>query len=70
MRISLVFAVTVITLVILAAIIYSSIRTGVYAVSRNPLAKSYIFESLSQVIFMAIIVAILGLSVNYVILKA
>lgn len=56
-------------LVILFIIIFSSIQSTIYGVSRNPFAKVSIFEALAKVMVMALIVATLAMSLIYVILR-
>lgn len=68
-RIALVGIVAVITLATVSVMIYSSVRSTIYGISRNPLAKQSIFEALGQVMLMVMIVAVLGIIVIYAIIR-
>ncbi len=57
------------TIIVLGVMVYSAIRNGITASSRNPLAKPVIFESLAQVFVMIILISLVSLVINYAILR-
>lgn len=57
------------TVIVLGVMVYSAVRNGITASSRNPLAKPVIFESLAQVFVMIILVSLVSLVINYAILR-
>lgn len=61
--------VLLIVLIVTATMFYSSVRNGIVAVGRNPLAKRAIGRSLLQTIIGALIIFIAGLLGVYLILK-
>lgn len=61
--------VSVITLIVLFIIIFSSVQSTIYGVSRNPFAKASIFEAFAKVVVMSLVVATLAMVIIYVILR-
>jgi hypothetical protein len=55
--------------VALGVMVFSSIKSSITAVSRNPLAKISIFESLAQVMVMVVLVCIVGLVSIYLVIR-
>jgi hypothetical protein len=57
------------TMVIVGAIIYSSIRNGLISIGRNPLSKKMIIRNMLQAIIVGIIIFITGLFGVYLLLR-
>ncbi len=68
-RLALCIFVAILVIVVLAVLISSSIKSGIISVGRNPKAKISIFEALAQVMVMVVLVAILGVTIMYAILR-
>jgi len=61
--------IAVVALFSLLIMIYSAIHNAITAVSRNPLAKSKIFEALAQVMIMVVVVCIISLATMYLVIR-
>lgn len=61
--------ITLIVMISLCVMIFSSIKSSITAVSRNPLAKISIFESLAQVMVMVVLVCLVGLATVYLVIR-
>lgn len=61
--------IAIVALLSLLIMIYSAIHNAITAVSRNPLAKSKIFEALAQVMIMVVIVCIISLTTMYLVIR-
>ena len=61
--------IAIVALFSLLIMIYSAIHNAITAVSRNPLAKSKIFEALAQVMIMVVIVCIISLTTMYLVIR-
>jgi hypothetical protein len=68
-RVYLSGVVLLITIIVTAIMFYASVRNGIVAAGRNPLAKSAIGRSLIQTIISGLIIFIAGLLGVYLILK-
>ncbi len=68
-RIYLAMAVLLISTIIAGSLLYSSVRSGVVSIGRNPLAKKSIIRGMFQVILVSIIVFIIGLFAVYLLLR-
>ena len=56
-------------LVIAGGVMYSGVRTGMYSIGRNPLAKKSITRNLISVVLMSLIVVVIGLVAVYLLLR-
>jgi hypothetical protein len=61
--------IVILTLIILTAMIVTATRNGIIALSRNPLAKTVIFEGLAQVLVMIVLVCVISLTLCYAVLR-
>jgi hypothetical protein len=61
--------IAVVTLVSIVVMVYSTIRNGIIATARNPLAKPAIFEALAQTMAMVALVSVISLTAMYAILR-
>jgi hypothetical protein len=61
--------IAIVSLFSLLIMIYSAVHNTIMAVSRNPLAKSKIFEALAQVMIMVVIVCIISLTTMYLVIR-
>lgn len=69
LQLAFVFFIAIVGIVSIAVLSYSSIRSGVSAVGRNPLAKPAILRALSQSMIMVSLVAISCFSLMYFMLR-
>jgi hypothetical protein len=49
--------------------IVTATKNGIVALSRNPLAKTVIFEGLAQVLVMIVLVCVISLTLCYAVLR-
>jgi len=68
-RIILSGVIILIAILSLLVMIFSSVKTSITAVSRNPLAKVTIFEALAQVMVMIVLVCLVGLTTAYLVIR-
>lgn len=68
-RVYLSIAITTLSVVITAVIMYSGIRNGFISIGRNPLSKKTVFRGLLEIILVGIIILIIGLFAVYLLLK-
>lgn len=68
-RIILSGVIILVAIVSLLVMIFSSVKTSITAVSRNPLAKVTIFEALAQVMVMIVLVCLVGLTTAYLVIR-
>lgn len=68
-RIYACLGVLILALTVAGGVLYSGIRTGMYAVGRNPLAKKAITRNLITVILMSLVVVVIGLVAVYLLLR-
>lgn len=61
--------VALMAIIAIITLIYASIYGGIISIGRNPLAKSIIFRALSSVMVMSLLVALVGGSLVYFLLK-
>jgi len=66
-RIYLSLGITVIS--IIAAILYSGVRTALISIGRNPMSKKSIFRALLGIVLTSILILIIGLFAVYLLLK-
>lgn len=63
------FFVAIIAISALIALVYSSIRSGIIAIGRNPLARDSIYRSLVAVMVMALLIVVVAVGIIYFILR-
>jgi hypothetical protein len=68
-RMIVVSFIIILTLIILTAMIVTATKNGIVALSRNPLAKTVIFEGLAQVLVMIVLVCVISLTLCYAVLR-
>lgn len=68
-RIVLCLIIGIVAIVSLVVIIYSTIRSSISAVARNPLAKPEIFNSMAQVMVMIAFIAVVSIVMMYGVLR-
>jgi len=61
--------IAIIAIVSMIVIVYGSIHSSIVAVSRNPLAKPMIFEALSQVFVMVILISVISITTMYLVIR-
>jgi hypothetical protein len=69
LRIVICLMIGMIAIIALSVVVYSTIRNGVIAVSRNPLAKPAIFESMAQVMVMVVFISLVAMILMYAVLR-
>lgn len=69
LQLAFVFFIAAVGIISIIVLSYSSIRSGVVAVGRNPLARPAILRALSQAMIMVSIVATLSFSLMYLMLR-
>jgi hypothetical protein len=65
LRILLSLAVAIMTLLILATLMYSSVYSGIISIGRNPLAKYAVLKSVGSIVVMAVALSIVSLAIMY-----
>lgn len=68
-QIVLSFFVALIAVVAIAVLVYGTIKNGIQATGRNPLAKPAIFEAVAQVMLMVVIISLVTVIGIYLILQ-
>lgn len=68
-RMYLSIAITAISIVAAAIILYSGVRNSLISIGRNPLSKKSIFRGLLEIIFTSLLILIIGLFAVYLLLK-
>lgn len=68
-RIYLSVAITVISVIAAAVILYAGVRNSVISIGRNPMSKKSIFRALVEVILTGLLIIVVGLFAVYLLLK-
>jgi F0F1-type ATP synthase membrane subunit c/vacuolar-type H+-ATPase subunit K len=68
-RIALCLIIGLVAIISLVVVVYSTIRNGISAVARNPLAKPAIFDTMAQVMVMIAFIAVVSIVMMYAVLR-
>lgn len=68
-RVALALIIGLAAIISLIVVVYGTIRNGISAVARNPLAKPAIFDSMAQVMVMIAFIAVVSIVLMYAVLK-
>jgi hypothetical protein len=69
LRVVLCLVIGLAAIISLVVVVYSTIRNGIAAVARNPLAKPAIFDSMAQVMVMIAFIAVVSIVLMYAVLR-
>jgi hypothetical protein len=68
-RVAICLIIGLVAVISLVIVVYSTIRNGISAVARNPLAKPAIFDSMAQVMVMVAFIAVVSIVIMYAVLR-
>lgn len=68
-RVAIALVIGLAAIISLIVVVYGTIRNGISAVARNPLAKPAIFDSMAQVMVMVAFIAVVSIVLMYAVLR-
>jgi F0F1-type ATP synthase membrane subunit c/vacuolar-type H+-ATPase subunit K len=68
-RVAICLIIGLAAIISLVVVVNSTIRNGIAAVARNPLAKPAIFDSMAQVMVMVAFIAVVSIVLMYAVLR-